>query len=231
MSTTIETITIGNNVYRLSDTQALEAIEALSTTPVDYTKIINKPSINGKELVGNITIKEGIQYTAGTGISITDGVISCTVTPGNDTPAYQAGNGITLNDSTISVDTSVIATKSELFSKSYQDLTNKPTIPTKTSQLTNDSGFITDAPVTSVNGLTGDIDISNIIMPGTAISIATSGTQRVISIEFENSDGFMSTGLTGGLALNFDVVARKSYVDEKIGDISTVIDELNGEVL
>ena len=32
------------------------------------------------------------------------------------------------------------------FSGSYTDLTNKPTIPTKTSQLTNDSGFITSIP-------------------------------------------------------------------------------------
>ena len=32
------------------------------------------------------------------------------------------------------------------FSGSYTDLTNKPTIPTKTSQLTNDSSFITSIP-------------------------------------------------------------------------------------
>ena len=32
------------------------------------------------------------------------------------------------------------------FSGNYNDLTNKPTIPTKTSQLTNDSGFITTVP-------------------------------------------------------------------------------------
>lgn len=32
------------------------------------------------------------------------------------------------------------------FSGSYNDLTNKPTIPTKTSQLTNDSGFLTSVP-------------------------------------------------------------------------------------
>ena len=32
------------------------------------------------------------------------------------------------------------------FSGNYNDLTNKPTIPTKTSQLTNDSGFITTIP-------------------------------------------------------------------------------------
>lgn len=36
----------------------------------------------------------------------------------------------------------------------------KNSIPTKTSQLTNDSGYITSVPVTSVNGETGDVIIS-----------------------------------------------------------------------
>ena len=40
------------------------------------------------------------------------------------------------------------------FSGSYNDLTNKPTIPTKTSDLTNDSDFTTKA---YVDGLVGDI--------------------------------------------------------------------------
>ena len=39
-----------------------------------------------------------------------------------------------------------LTNKPVLFSGSYNDLTNKPTIPTKTSNLTNDSGFITEAP-------------------------------------------------------------------------------------
>ena len=44
---------------------------------------------------------------------------------------YTAGQGITITNNEISVDTNVIATKSD--------------IPTKTSELTNDSGFITDS--------------------------------------------------------------------------------------
>ena len=36
--------------------------------------------------------------------------------------------------------------KAELFSKNYNDLTNKPNIPTKVSDLTNDSGFIDSIP-------------------------------------------------------------------------------------
>lgn len=41
----------------------------------------------------------------------------------------------------------------------WSGITGKPNIPTKISELTNDSGFITEAPVTSVNGLTGDVNI------------------------------------------------------------------------
>ena len=34
------------------------------------------------------------------------------------------------------------------------------TVPTKTSQLTNDSGYLTSAPVASVNGKTGEVTLS-----------------------------------------------------------------------
>jgi len=39
-------------------------------------------------------------------------------------------------------------------------LSDQTTIPTKTSELTNDSGFITSAPVTSVNSKTGAVELS-----------------------------------------------------------------------
>ena len=45
-------------------------------------------------------------------------------------------------------------------SGSYNDLTDKPTIPTKTSQLQNDSGFLTSVPVSSVNGKTGAVNLN-----------------------------------------------------------------------
>ena len=43
-------------------------------------------------------------------------------------------------------DTAYNHSQSHHFSGDYNDLTNKPTIPTKTSQLTNDSGYITNIP-------------------------------------------------------------------------------------
>ena len=40
----------------------------------------------------------------------------------------------------------------EGFSGNYDDLTNKPTIPTKTSELDNDSGFLTEQTLKTING-------------------------------------------------------------------------------
>lgn len=42
------------------------------------------------------------------------------------------------------------AKKSELFSKNYNDLTDKPTIPTKTSELENNSGYVTETVINEV---------------------------------------------------------------------------------
>ena len=73
----------------------------------------------------------------------------------------------------------------------YADLTNRPSIPTKTSDLTNDSGFITDADVpvkdVEVNGSsvvnalgTAEIDLSGYATTS-AMNTALAGKQDTIS--------------------------------------------------
>lgn len=64
------------------------------------------------------------------------------------------------------------------FSGNYNDLTNKPTIPSKTSQLQNDSGFLSSA-VTSFNGQTGAVTysapVSSVDGKTGAVSVLPSG--------------------------------------------------------
>ena len=55
------------------------------------------------------------------------------------------------------------------FDGDYNNLTNKPTIPTKTSELDNDSGFITDIPIASTTQLGG-------IKVGAGLSVTENGT-------------------------------------------------------
>lgn len=93
----------------------------------NYELLENLPSIGGVELVGDKTLEElGIQEKGNY------------LTSEND-PLFKqsASYGIT------SQDINNWNNKSE-FSGNYDDLNGKPTIPTKTSQLTNDSGFINE---------------------------------------------------------------------------------------
>jgi uncharacterized protein YfaP (DUF2135 family) len=71
-------------------------------------------------------------------------------------------------------------------SGNYANLTNRPTIPTKTSELENDSNFLdeVDYPVVSVNGMTGAVQITaaigeaeweNVLNKPNFADVATSG--------------------------------------------------------
>ena len=60
------------------------------------------------------------------------------------------GKGLSTNDLTDELKAKILAAGDSSFSGDYNDLTNKPTIPaaiTKVSELTNDSGFVTETQV------------------------------------------------------------------------------------
>lgn len=59
-----------------------------------------------------------------------------------------SGKGLSTNDFTDSYKNTIDGLSDVASSGSYTDLTNKPTIPDSTSDLTNDSGFITSAAIT-----------------------------------------------------------------------------------
>lgn len=84
-----------------------------------YSEIANTPTIPTK--TSDLANDSGFI----TGYTETDPIFSASIASGITSADISAWNG-----------------KSN-FSGSYNDLTNKPTIPSKTSQLTNDSGYIT----------------------------------------------------------------------------------------
>ena len=104
----------------------------------NYEELINKPSINGVELVGNKT-------TSDLGIDIPTELSELTNDVGFITDADVPTKTSDLTNDSGYITTADVSAVG--LSGDYDDLTNKPTIPTLTSQLTNDSGFITNAQV------------------------------------------------------------------------------------
>lgn len=82
------------------------------------------------------------------------------------------------------------------FSGDYNDLRNQPDIPSKTSDLTNDSGFITDAGVTSFNGQTGAVTYS---APVTSVNGNTGAV--TVSVPTKTSDLTNDSGFITGSSL------------------------------
>ena len=87
-----------------------------------------------------------------------------------------------------------LSNKPSLFDGNYNSLSNKPTIPTQTSQLTNNSGFITGTDVRSMNeaASTGQSNTtSNSDVDKVTLSISTISNSRVLVLygfEIKHSD-------------------------------------------
>lgn len=159
----------------------------------NYTELANKPKINGVTLSGNKTLSElNIQEKGSYLESESD-------------PVYTA-------------DKPNIALKAELFSKNYNDLTNKPNIPTKVSDLTNDSGFIDSIPdeyitETELNEkgyLTEHQDISGKVDKEKGKGLSTN--------DFTTEEKAKLAGIEAGAEIN-----KVTSVNNQIGNVSIVI--------
>ena len=87
-------------------------------------------------------------------------------------------------------------------------------IPTKTSDLTNDSGFITSAPVTSVNGQTGAVTIS---VP-TKTSDLTNDSGYITSVPVQSVNG--QTGAVSLDASDVGALPDTTAIPSKTSDLS-----------
>ncbi len=108
-------------------------------------KTINNNSLLGS---GNLNI-EGASYSAGSGIDITNNIISNEITSYNDLtdlPTIPTKTSDLINDNNYVSDNELADVA---FDGSYTSLSNTPEIPDSTSQLVNDSNFVTSNEVST----------------------------------------------------------------------------------
>lgn len=140
----------------LSDAQKTQARANIgagtSSFSGNYGDLSNKPTIPSK--TSDLTNDSGFIDASGAPVQSVDGDTGIVTTNAVKVVTQ------TLTEAQKGIARTNIGAGTSSFSGDYGDLSNKPTIPTKTSDLTNDSGFLTDAPVDSVNGKTGDVELS-----------------------------------------------------------------------
>ena len=163
-------------------------------------KTINNISLLGS---GNISVG-GSEYTAGTGISIDNGVINNTLTSYNDLtdlPSIPTKTSDLVNDSNF-VQSDELANVA--FSGSYLDLIDQPVIPQNTSDLVNDSNF---AYTTVTNTFTADQEITgNLIVTGN-----------------QNANKFSTSEIINGKWINDSILYRKTISITLPNNTSTTI--------
>lgn len=134
--------------------RTLDAGLTTVVTENNYNDLRNKPSIQGVELAGNKTLNDLHGYTQDQIDSKLSAKANRSEIPSLAGYATEAW-----------VESQNYASEDDFYTKGQTDTlldakADASDIPTKTSELTNDSGYITDAGVTSFNGDTGAVTYS-----------------------------------------------------------------------
>lgn len=134
------------------------------------------------------------------------------------------------------------ANKSDLstvaFSGSYSDLKNRPTVPTKTSQLTNDSGFLTQhqsishlATKTELNNKQDKLIAGNNITIENNVISATGGNGGGTSVDAytkTETDNLLNQKQDkGDYALNSAIPTKVSQLENDLGYTTGAVDASN----
>ena len=142
--------------------------------------------------------------------------------------------GYTEADPIFSATSGQFELKSEAFDGDYNSLTNKPVIPTKISELQNDSGFISNYTETDpiFSATSGQFELKSEAFDGDYNSLTNKPVIPTKISELQNDSGFISnytetdpifTSISGTLA-------TKNYVNEAIPDISDMLN-VEGSIL
>lgn len=193
----VTTNAVKTTAQSLSDAQKTQARTNIgagtSSFSGNYGDLSNKPTIPSK--TSDLTNDSGFINASGAPVQSVDGDTG-TVTTNAVKVVTQ-----TLTEAQKGIARTNIGAGTSSFSGDYGDLTNKPTIPTKTSDLTNDSGFLTDAPVDSVNGKTGAVELAasdvGAVAKGDITQTLGTATDKVPSEKAVNDA--ISAAVSGGL--------------------------------
>lgn len=147
-----------NNLTNYTPTSSLSPV----ATSGSYNDLTNKPVIPEEYVLptASTTVLGGVKVDGST-ITIQDGVISSTASGGGTTDYTNLSNKPQINSVELTGNKS-LADLGIQAAGEYALKSEIPTVPTKTSELQNDSGFLTSAPVASVNGETGTVIVKSI---------------------------------------------------------------------
>lgn len=115
-------------------------------------------------------------------------------------------------------------------SGSYNDLLNKPTIPTTTNELTNDSGFITN----SVNNLTNytlTSSLSDVALSGNYEDLSNTPSIPTNVSDLNNDTGFITTSALATYALKTEIPTNISDLINDSGYITNTVNNLTNYTL
>ena len=193
----VTTNAVKTTAQSLSDAQKTQARTNIgagtSSFSGNYGDLSNKPTIPSK--TSDLTNDSGFINASGAPVQSVDGDTGTVTTNAVKVVAQ------TLTEAQKGIARTNIGAGTSSFSGDYGDLTNKPTIPTKTSDLTNDSGFLTDAPVDSVNGKTGAVELAasdvGAVATGDITQMLGTATDKVPSEKAVNDA--ISAAVSGGL--------------------------------
>lgn len=176
---------LSTNDYTTTEKDKLAAIESGAEVNIIETVKVNGTTLTPTNKAVDVTVPtktsdltNDINFVSDSSYVHTDNNFTTTLKDKLDGIA----NGAEVN---VQPDWSVTNTSSDAYIK------NKPSIPTKTSDLTNDSGFITDAGVTSFNGSTGAVTYT---APVTSVNGDTGDV--TVSVPTKTSDLTNDSGFT-----------------------------------
>ena len=180
-------------------------------------KVPNTRKVNNKALSADITLTAsdvGALASTTTYVSSVDGESGAVTTHAVKTTVQ------TLTEAQKSQARTNIGAGTSSFSGSYNDLTNKPSIPSKTSEIDNDSGYITSAgaPVQSVNSKTGAVTLTASDVSALPISGGTlTGNLTVGSAQMQTNGYVTGTWLKGTADNHLTTAATKIAVQDTSG--------------